>query len=220
MKELFLLVVLILLCTGCTNHAKLREQELARIAEWLPGNYDNRVQVDEDLARNAVDIHEPIDMVIIAVSAPIIGKQLYYAELSDAMNPRRLIDQRLHSFEMSADEQAIAHTMYRFKEPDRWAGGQRRADIFKSLVPDDLSAFSGCELKWEFDGERFTARSSQVSCKSETGPPAAIELRMELEPGAFGLSERSFDAAGKLVQGRHEDPLFRFTKVAKPADKR
>lgn len=218
MTKASLLVALVVLCSGCANHAKLREEELARIAEWLPGNYDNRAQVDEDLARNAVDIHEPIDMVVVAVSAPIIGKQVYYAELSDAMNPRRLIDQRLHSFETSADEKAIAHTMYRFKEPDRWAGGQRRADIFKSLVPDDLSAFSGCELKWEFDGERFTARSSQTSCRSppETGPPAVIEMRMELEPGAFDLSERSFDAAGKLVQGRHEDPLYRFTKVAKP----
>jgi len=152
----------------------------------------------------------------VPVSAAVIGRQLYYAELCDAMNPRRVIDQRLYSFAKTADEKAIAHTLYRFKEPDRWAGGQRRADIFKSLVPDDLSALSGCELKWEFDGEHFTGQSSLLSCRSapESGPPAAIEVRMELESGALSLSERTFDSAGGLVQGRRDDPMFRFRKVA------
>lgn len=215
---LWLLAVLVLSSAGCANHAKLRDEELARIAEWLPGNYDNRAQVDEELARNAVDLHEPIDLVIVAVSAQIIGPQLYYAQQSDSMNPRRVFDQRLYRFEKSADDQAIVQTLYRFKEPERWADGQRRADIFKSLVPDDLNAISGCELKWEFDGERFTGQSSQVSCRSpsESGPPLAIEMRVELEAGELRFSERSFDAAGNLVQGRREDPFFRFRKVAKP----
>lgn len=203
---------------GCANHAKLREEELARIAAWLPGNYDNRAQVDEDLARNAVDLHEPIDFVIVAVSAPIIGEQLYYAQQHDSMNPRRVVDQRLYRFEKSSDDKAIVHMLYRFREPERWVDGHRRADIFKSLVPDDLSATSGCELKWEFDGERFVGQSSRISCRSppESGPPLAIEMRVELEEGELRLSERWFDAAGTLVRGLREDPLFRFRKVAKP----
>ncbi len=215
MKKLHLLALLLLFCAGCTNHAALRQAELGRIAEWLPGTYDNRAQVDEDLARNAIEIHEPIRLVIVPVSAPMLGEQIYYAESSDAMNPRRVTDQRLYSFEMTADDKAIAHTIYRFKEPDRWAGGMQREDIFKSVVRDDLSAQSGCELKWEYVDERFVGQSSRTSCKSapQSGLSRAVEIRYELEPETLALSERAFDSAGKLVQGRREDPMFRFRKV-------
>ena len=210
------LFAVLALSAGCGSNEKLlREEELSRIAEWLPGTYDNRAQVDEDLARNAVEIHEPLRLVIMPVSAPIIGEQIYYAELSDAMNTRRVTDQRLYSFEKSSDNKAIAHTIYRFKEPDRWAGGTQREDIFKSVVRDDLSAQSGCELKWEFKDEQFVGQSSRTSCKSapQGGLSRKVEIRYELGGDTLALSERFFDSKGQVVEGRKEDPMFRFRKV-------
>jgi hypothetical protein len=210
------LAALFALCTGCgTNQKALREDELSRIAEWLPGTYDNRAQVDEDLARNAAEIHEPIRLVIIPVSAPIIGEQIYYAESSDAMNTRRVTDQRLYSFEKTADDKSIAHTIYRFKEPERWAGGAKREDIFKSVVRDDLSSQSGCELKWEFKDEQFVGQSSRTSCKSapQAGLSRKVEIRYELGADTLALAEQFFDSKGQLVEGRKEDPMFRFRKV-------
>ena len=206
----------LLLLAGCgANQKALREEELSRIAEWLPGTYDNRAQVDEDLARNAAEIHQPLRLVIVPVSAPIIGEQVYYAESSDAMDTRRVIDQRLYSFEKTYDDQSIAHTIYRFKEPDRWAGGTQREDIFKSVVRDDLSAQSGCELKWETKGEGLVGQSSLTSCKSapKAGLSRKVEIRYELEAETLNLSERAFDSKGKLVEGLQVDPLYRFRKV-------
>ena len=210
------LAALLALCAGCgTNQKALREEELSRIAEWLPGTYDNRAQVDEDLARNAVEIHEPVRLVIVPVSAPIIGEQIYYAELSDAMNTRRVTDQRLYSFEKTSDDKGIAHTIYRFKEPDRWAGGTQREDIFKAVVRDDLSAQSGCELKWEFKDEQFIGQSSRTSCKSapQSGLSRKVEIRYELGADTLALAEVFFDSKGQPVEGRMEDPMFRFRKV-------
>ena len=210
------LVVALALCAGCGGNEKLlREEDLSRLAEWLPGTYDNRAQVDEDLARNAAEIHEPIRMVIVPVAAPIIGEYIYYAESSDAMNTRHVTDQRLYSFEITSDNMAIAHTIYRFKEPDRWAGGTEREDIFKSLGRDDLSTQSGCELKWEYKDEQFIGQSSRTSCKSapKAGLSRKVEIRYELEPETLNLSERSFDSKGKVVEGRTEDPMYRFRKV-------
>jgi hypothetical protein len=207
---------LLALCAGCSSNDKfLREEELSRIAEWLPGTYDNRAQVDEDLARNAAEIHEPIRLVIVAVSAPIIGEQIYYAESTDAMNTRRVTDQRLYSFEKTSDDKGIAHTIYRFKEPDRWAGGTQREDIFKSVVRDDLSAQSGCELKWEFRDEHFVGQSSRTSCKSapKAGLSRKVEIRYELGADTLALAERFFDSKGQVVEGRKEDPMYRFSKV-------
>ncbi len=210
------LAALLVMCAGCgPNEKLLREEDLSRLGEWLPGTYDNRAQVDEDLARNAAEIHEPIRMVIVPVAAPIIGEYIYYAESSDAMNTRNVTDQRLYSFEITSDNMSIAHTIYRFKEPDRWAGGTDREDIFKSLVRDDLSTQSGCELKWEFKDEHFVGQSSKTSCKSapKAGLSRKVEIVYELEEETLNLSERSFDSKGNLVEGRKEDPLYRFRKV-------
>jgi hypothetical protein len=208
--------VVLAVCAGCgTNQKALREEELSRIAEWLPGTYDNRAQVDEDLARNVAEIHEPIRLVIVPVSAPIIGEQIYYAESSDAMDTRRVTDQRLYSFEKTSDDKSIAHTIYRFKEPDRWQGGTQREDIFKSLVRDDLSAQSGCELKWEPKDDKLIGQSSRTSCKSapQAGLSRKVEIRYELGPDTLALAEVFFDSKGQPVEGRKEDPLYRFRKV-------
>jgi hypothetical protein len=212
---LLALFAIAFLAAGCTNNVRLRDDELARIDEWLPGVYDNRPQVDEDLATNAADIHDPIEMVIMAVNAPIIGEHVFYVESHDAMNPRRIVDQRVYSFEASADKKAIAHTLYNLKEPERWAGGKRRSDIFKSIVPDDLISASGCQIKWEFDGTRFTGVSSPASCRGspEAGIGSYLEIRFELRPDELLMSERSLDAAGNVRQGRSTDPLFRFRKI-------
>jgi hypothetical protein len=210
------LAALLALCAGCgANQKALREEDLSRLGEWLPGTYDNRAQVEEDLARNAVEIHEPLQLVIVPVAAPIIGEYIYYAESSDAMNTRRVIDQRLYSFEITSDNMSIAHTIYRFKEPDRWAGGTQREDIFKSLVRDDLSAQSGCELKWEFKDEQFVGQSSRTSCKSapKAGLSRKVEIRYELAADTLALAEVFFDSKGQPVEGLQEDPMMRFRKV-------
>jgi hypothetical protein len=210
------LVLMLALCAGCgSNQKALREDELSRISEWLPGTYDNRAQVEEDLAKNAVEIHEPIQLVIVPVSAPIIGENVYYAESTDAMNTRRVTDQRLYSFEKTSDDKGIAHTIYRFKEADRWLGGTKREDIFKSVVRDDLNAQSGCELKWEFKEDHFLGQSSRTSCKSapQAGLSRKVEIRYELRPDTLALAEVYFDSKGKPVEGRMEDPMYRFHKV-------
>ena len=187
----------------------------SRIADWLPGTYDNRAQVDDDLKRNIVDVHAPIELNIVPAASPIIGTDIYYVQQNDAMNPRRVLSQQLYSFEKSADDKAIAHTIYTFKEPERWVRGHDQPDIFKSLVRDDLSAATGCELKWEFKQERFTGHSSAVSCHGAGGSGAHTrsEVQIELTATQLKLAERAFDAEGNIVSGRRDDPFFDFRKT-------
>jgi hypothetical protein len=205
-----------LLAAGCANNAALREADLGRIGEWLPGAYDNRAQVERDLAQNVLDVHTPVALEIVAVEANIIGKQTYYVQQSDAMNPRKILSQQLYSFEKTSDDKAIAQTIYNFKEPDRWIRGHERPDIFKSMVPDDLSSTSGCELKWEFVDDKFTAHSSAASCRGASGSGARTEVKMELTPTELKLAERAFDSAGNVISGRADDPFFEFRKGSHP----
>ncbi len=213
MKRAYVLLIgAALLASGCANNKAAREEDLGRIAEWLPGAYDNRAQVDADLAHNVADVHPPIALDIVAVEANIIGKQTYYVQQTDATNPQHVLSQQLYSFEMTYDEQAIAQTIYNFKEPDRWVRGHDRPDIFKSIVPDDLSSTSGCELKWDFADDQFIGHSSAASCRGVGGSGARTEVKMELTTTELKLSERAFDSAGNVISGRRDDPFFEFRK--------
>ena len=62
---------------------------------------------------------------------------------------------------------------------------------------------------------KFIGQSSRTSCKSapKAGLSRKVEIRYELEPETLNLSERSFDSKGKVVEGRTEDPMYRFRKV-------
>ncbi|HKE43715.1 MAG TPA: chromophore lyase CpcT/CpeT [Steroidobacteraceae bacterium] len=211
-KSAILLISASVLAGGCTTNASLREADLGRIAEWLPGSYDNRAQVDADLAKNVMDVHAPIALDIVSVSAVIMGKDVYYVQQTDAMNPRRMISQQLYSFEATSDNKSIAQTIYNFKEPERWASGHDRPDIFKSVVPDDLSSTSGCELKWDFVDGHFTGHSSAASCRGAGAGGKRTEVKIELTATEIKLSEQSFDSAGNVTSGRKDDPVFEFRK--------
>jgi hypothetical protein len=212
MNKALLLTAVCLLAGGCTTNDTLRQADLDRIAEWLPGTYDNRAQVEADLAKNVADVHAPIQLDIVSVSAVIIGKDTYFVQRSDAMNPRRVLSAQLYSFEKTSDNKAIAQTIYDFKEADRWSSGHDRPDIFKSVVPDDLSSTSGCELKWDFVDGHFTAHSSGASCRGVGAGGRRTEVKIELTATELRLSEQSFDSAGNVTSGRKDDPFFEFHK--------
>ena len=54
---------------------------------------------------------------------------------------------------------------------------------------------------------------SLFSIAAKAGLSRKVEIRYELEPETLNLSERSFDSKGKVVEGRTEDPMYRFRKV-------
>jgi hypothetical protein len=210
------ILIAILLATACAHTDKLRQADLARIAEWLPGEYSNAAQVDEDLKRVVVDVHEPIGMTIVHVFAPFIGDLVFYVEQADAMNPRRIVSQRLYRFDKSADGKTIVQTSMDFKEPERWVHGQQRVDIFRSLLPVDVLTAPGCDLAWTFDGQMFKGANLPAACRMtarESGQRVNTEMRMELDEHELRMAERQFGVEGKLVSGRRTDEFFRFERV-------
>lgn len=196
---------------GCTNHAKLRESEIAQIETWFPGEYHNAEQVAADMASGVAQIHEPIDLVLVPISSMMIGKVVFYEEQSDRMNPRRILQQRLHRFEASADDRSIVHTILVFRQPERWTGGHRRSDIFKGLFPADVAA-AACPLTWKFENGRFLGSSAEESCHGGAGD-SGPGVRFELTSTELLISPRGLDPTGTRVSGHREDPYFRFRKA-------
>lgn len=205
------LCVEILLLVGCSGALELRRAELAQLAEWLPGRYDN---VEQATAAGATaQRHESLAVVIVPVYAPALGERVFYSQEMAADDARRVLGQRLLAFEAAG--QGIVQRVYLLEDPLRWRDGHSNPDLFKALVPDDVRPLGGCELIWKKDGERFRGANDPARCRAVSragGGSVSIESRAELGPGDLAMSDRAYGPDGALVQGRADDPFYRFRK--------
>lgn len=172
----YLLLALLLAAGGCADQGKQREAELTDLLSWLQGSYDNRAQVESEARQSGHAPHERIALLIIPVYVPRLGKHVLYAQESAADDPRRVMSERLFSFDID-EKRGIVGLVYDFVEPRRWRDGQNNPEIFTSVVTQDVSP-SGCELLWHRAGQQFVGNVDPHRCRVPPGGPAgdAAEL--------------------------------------------
>jgi hypothetical protein len=211
-----LTLAIVLTCVaGCSSQTKLLDSHLAQIAEWLPGRYDNL----EQARRNAPGVRadEALALVIVPIYSQSLGDYAFYLHEMAADDPRRVLGQRVITFEHAGDR--IVQATFTLAEPLRWRDAYLDPNLFKSLFPhQDLKPLTGCALVWKKEGDRFTAANDPSRCRMPsrvTGTTVNIEMRAELTADRLALSDRSYDEGGSLVAGnRDEEPFFRFVKRA------
>lgn len=197
-----------MLLQACGGAQAQRQGDLARLAEMLPGTYDNRDQAaaGEDVAA--------LRLSIVPVQAPMVGDQLYYLQEMAADDARRVTAQAMLSLQITPDGR-ILQGVYSLAEPARWRDGQDRPGLFRSLLPEDLRPADGCELEWRVDGRGFTAENDAARCRvthRATGRPARRESRIELTPDGIAFSDTVIDG-----DGRRDPPQprwYRFRRLA------
>jgi len=209
--------VLVSLCavllTGCAGQTKLREAELGELVQMLPGRYDNRMQYQEDV-RAGRDPHQALVLDIVPVYAPALSKDVFYVHETAADDERRVISQRLISFQVVKDV-GIVQTLWAFAEPQRWRDGNVSPDLFKSMMVSDVSALGGCDLVWKKAELRFTATNDRTRCRVNSRNGAGLvpmESRIQLGPEELGTADVIYDNQGRVIQGHAEEPFYRFRK--------
>jgi hypothetical protein len=213
MVERILLIAALAALSACASQGKRREADLARLLDWFPGRYTNLEQAQED-ARAGREPHAALELNIVPIYAPRIGKNVFYLQENVADDPRRVISQRVAAFEVVKDR-GIVQTLWTLNEPLRWRDAHHNVDLFKSMIPDDYTAMSGCDLLWKDEEGRFVGANEASTCRvtsPATGGSVRLELRAELSAEALALADQSFDAAGRRVQGNAPDPFYRFIR--------
>ena len=201
------------LCS-CTSQTQLREAELDQLLHWLPGQYNNSLQVKDDVAHRLRPPHEALALSVLPVDDDLIGKFVFYVQESAADDPLRVMAQRIWTFDVS--DKGIVQTVWTLAEPLRWREGERDPDLLRSMMKPDVVQIRGCDLHWKKSGARFVAENDPQHCQTTsqiTSGTIHIESRFELDATELGLAETGTDAAGQLVQGRTDEPFFRFHKV-------
>lgn len=195
---------------ACAGQEKLAKAQLAELVTWLPGRYDNLVQAE---AAGAA-AHEALALTIVPIYAPMLGDHVFYLQETAADDPRRVLDQRLLSFD-TAEDGTLVQATFQLTDVLRWRDAHLNPDLFKSLMPQDVRPMQGCELRWTKTPQGFRGENDPQRCRVSsrvTGGMVFLESRAELGPDELALSARTLDASGNLVQGRATEPFYRFRK--------
>jgi hypothetical protein len=179
-------VMAVLLC-GCKDETKLREGEMAQLLALLPGEYDNRAQAALDARNGARPSHDAVTLTITRVFTPRLGHHVYYAQETAADDARRVLSQKMYSFQVD-EKLGIIETTYAFIEPLRWRDGQQNKELFTSVVTEDVQP-EACDLIWKGTAGRFVATHNPKVCPD---PGGAAATQAEFSAGFLALGDYKF----------------------------
>ena len=112
-------------------------------------------------------------------------------------------------------DRGIVQTLWAFAEPARWRDAHRDTDLFKSLMPQDFTLMTGCDLLWKKTASGFEGANNSDSCRVTSAAAEGtvrMDLRAELSRDELALSDQTYDLSGKRVQGSAGDPYYRFRR--------
>ena len=162
---------------GCASGPpRATEADLTLMLTMLPGRYDNGAQAQADLRTGAHPAHESVALLIMHVYTPRLGHYVYYAQESAGDNPRRILGQKMYSFQLD-EKRGIVETLYVFVEPGRWRDG---AEL--------------CQLIWKKQGEGFVAAHDPKACPDSA---SAAVSQAELTAGALSSGDYKFVRKGR-----------------------
>jgi hypothetical protein len=172
---------------ACASQEHLHEVELTQLLAVLPGNYDNSAQAELD-ARNGVHpAHDAVALSITHVQAPRLGHHVYYAQESAFDDPRRVLSQKMFSFNVD-EKRGIVETLYQVNEPLRWRDGQLNKDLFTSMMTSDVQT-EGCQLFWKKKDAGFAAAHDPKACPDPGGGAAT---QAEFNGGMLTVGDYKF----------------------------
>jgi CpeT/CpcT family protein DUF1001 len=183
---------LLLIVAGCAQQPqhshKVTETQMLALLAVLPGTYDNSAQAELEARNGARPAHVAVALTITHVFAPRLGHYVYYAQETAADDPRRVLSQKIYSFQFD-DKRGIIETLYQLVEPLRWRDGQLNKDLFTSLVTEDVQA-EGCQLMWKKKDDGFVATHDPKVCPDPGGGAAVTQA--EFNAGVLTVVDYKF----------------------------
>jgi hypothetical protein len=205
----------LLVPAGCTSEATRRQAEFDVLLQKLPGQYDNLAQAHSDASGE----HAAVALLIRPVNALTVGKIVMYVRETAADDPRRVLAQHIWTFELDKQNR-LRQSIYLFKEPQRWVHAADDPYVIQSMLPDDLSALSGCSLTWIKTDSGFQATTKAQDCRASAGAEGLlIEQSAELRGSDLLLNEQLSGPGGSLEGRADSASSYRFQRRSGPSQK-
>jgi hypothetical protein len=148
--------------------AARRRPALEALLEWLPGSYAGPAS----------------RLDVVPVYAPLTGPHAFYLRECDPLDESRVRDQQLLAATPAKRGRAVLR-VWRFVDPARWRDAHRTTDLFKGLMPGDVTPGPAVEIDWIAGTQRLGARAGGAFPFELDA--AALTLRARFERGGSSL---------------------------------
>ncbi len=193
------------------------DPDLARLAEWFAGTWDNHAQVEAMVEARSPGI-ERVHAVFLPVEVPAIGGAAFFGRLMLDEDPERTFRLRLYRFALDEARRSLRLDQYSFVDEQAWRGLRPDLSRLAGLAAGDLRHVPSCAIHFRFDSatRRYLGSTDEGACRVESDRLAAavtIEDRMEIGEDLLAVSSIARDQSGRRVQGNAEGRPYRLRKA-------
>ena len=191
---------------GLGDVYKRQEHDLELMMEWFAGEFDNHQQyVDEIEAENPPEqVHEWIHSIFHPVELPVFGDHVFYVEQYIDGDPTNIYRNRIYSFSINEEVEAIQLTIYSFKDHEAVIGAHLDETKLEGLTMDDVRTLPGCEVFWKKRADNFIGWMPDGACRvpsRRSGKIIVIDDDLVLTKNEIWIGDRAEDEDGNYIFG-------------------
>jgi hypothetical protein len=198
MKKRIVLIVLLVLVTGCKNVENQNtesagDEELEELFSLMQGSFNSEKQAKADSAYYNISLH----------MYPIWKEKgrFLYVEQALASMQEKPYRQRVYEVKRLNDS-IFTSAVYTIDNDSIWAGKWKTPKAFDSLSPDDIILKDGCEvLLRRLKENHFKGKTGQSTCASSLRGASFARSEVEIYKDKIISWDRGFDHEGNYVWG-------------------
>jgi len=184
----------------------VQEKDFRIFLSWFEGEFDSGEQVAfaDELGIPKDAIPERIHSIFKRADLPAFGEHVFYVEQYLDGDPAKIYRQRLYSFSLDPEEQAIKLVIHIPADPATLVGAHRDPSKLAGLVPDATRTMPGCDVFWQRRGDAFLGYMKPGACtfqSSRSGKTIVVSDDLYLDDDEIWIFDRAVDTEGNHVYG-------------------
>jgi len=184
----------------------VQEKDFRIFLSWFEGEFDSGEQVAfaDELGIPEDAVPERIHSIFRGADLPAFGEHVFYVEQYLDGDPAKIYRQRLYSFSLDPDEQAIKLVIHIPGDAKALAGAHRDPSKLAGLAPAATRTMPGCDVFWRRRGDAFLGYMKPGACtfeSSRSGKTIVVSDDLYLDDDEIWIFDRAVDTEGQYVYG-------------------
>lgn len=209
MRKVLVASVLLLGATGASAESLL-EREFNTLLSWVVGEFDNQQQVswgENALLESPPSTAQAPDLlfpIFARVEAPALGRYVIYLQWPLGSPEGRLQRQRIWTFELDPERNAVLMDFFTLREPDRWKDAHREPQTaLRGITREDLVTYpESCRLPFRRHANVFIGEIPRGQCRiisQQSRTDMTINARIVIASDQIWYQESGVRQDGSVV---------------------
>lgn len=186
------------------------EDQLDLFLAWFPGRYDSALQAltDERDGVPEAERNYRRHSIFRRVDLPAFGEVAFYAEQYRDGDPDKVYRQRIYSFTLDRERQAIRLRVHVPNEVRPLRGAYRDPTLLAGLTPEAMTVWDGCDLWWRWEDDQFRGTLDPGACRFDSeafGQEIVLDEYLLLRSDSIQFADRGLALDGSYLFGMRGD---------------